>query len=319
MNREWQHIPISQYNTFDRLSAEEIKKLSVQYPYSSFYQLLLTLKQKENDEPAFKKQAGKTALYLNNIPWLSFVLNEAAAGAVLPEAENINTAEPLTDEMIDEVVAETEREQEVGHEQEIATDSKQVSDLINGDEKKAATESEINQQAERNYSLVSNYPESIDTVAEQTDEQNEPEAGSDHSLVSSILDREKEMANQETELKIEPLYTVDYFASQGIKHITEQVPADKFGKQLRSFTEWLKTMKRLPTEESAEINETDEKKIKADAEDSNETKEVLTEAMAEVLVKQGKTHKAIEIFQKLSLQHPGKSPYFAALIEQLKK
>jgi hypothetical protein len=138
------------------------------------------------------------------------------------------------------------------------------------------------------------------------------------SLVSSILDREKELANQETELNFEPLYTVDYFAAQGIKNTSETIPADKLGKQLRSFTEWLKIMKRLPAEETVQMNESDEKKIQTEAEDSNEVKEVITEAMAEVLLKQGKRHKALEIYQKLSLQHPEKSPYFAALIEQLK-
>lgn len=139
------------------------------------------------------------------------------------------------------------------------------------------------------------------------------------SLISSILDREKEIASQESELKFEPLHTVDYFASQGIKQEADTKPADRLGKQLRSFTEWLKVMKRLPTEETAEINESEAKKIQAEAEDSNEAKEVITEAMAEVLVKQGKTQKAIETYYKLSLQHPEKSPYFAALIEQLKR
>lgn len=140
-----------------------------------------------------------------------------------------------------------------------------------------------------------------------------------NSLVSGILDREKEIAQQETELKFEPLYTIDYFASQGIKTVTEQFPANKLDKQLKSFTEWLKVMKRLPAEETTVINETDEKKIQAAAEDSNEVKDITTEAMAEVLIKQGKNEKAIDIYHKLSLLHPEKSPYFAAKIEQLKR
>lgn len=319
MNREWQHIPISQYNTFDHLPAEEIKKLSEQYPYSSFYQLLLSFKLKEDNEQAYKKQSSKTALYINNIPWLSYVLNNASSSVTLPEAENINTAELLSDEAADDgVVTETEREQEVGHEPEMVTDNFLKANIVVNNEKVAEPEIEHTHALERNYSLVNSSPNiNNDEVTEQVSEHDEPEK--DHSLVSSILDREKEIANQENELKFEPLYTVDYFASQGIKTATEQIPADKFGKQLRSFTEWLKTMKRLPNEESADINETDEKKIKAEAEDSNEIKEVLTEAMADVLTQQGKTHKAIEIYHKLSLQHPEKSPYFAALIEQLKK
>ncbi|MBI2731133.1 MAG: hypothetical protein HYX40_10340 [Sphingobacteriales bacterium] len=162
---------------------------------------------------------------------------------------------------------------------------------------------------------ISMNQELIETDEESFAENELPES---NSLVSSILDREKEIARQETELKFEPLHTVDYFASQGIKQVSETLPSDKLGKQLRSFTEWLKIMKRLPAEEAVEINETDEKKIRTEAEDSNTAKEVITEAMADVLLKQGKTQKAIEIYHKLSLQHPEKSPYFAALIDQLK-
>jgi hypothetical protein len=51
---------------------------------------------------------------------------------------------------------------------------------------------------------------------------------------------------------------------------------------------------------------------------SIEEKEVLTEAMAEVWLKQGNKPKAAEIYYKLSLLNPSKSAYFAAKIDQLK-
>ena len=51
------------------------------------------------------------------------------------------------------------------------------------------------------------------------------------------------------ELIFEPFHTVDYFASQGIRFKEEEKPRDKFGQQLKSFTDWLKTMKRLPVTE----------------------------------------------------------------------
>jgi hypothetical protein len=44
---------------------------------------------------------------------------------------------------------------------------------------------------------------------------------------------------------------------------------------------------------------------------------VLTETWAEVLVKQGKTQNALEVYRKLSLLNHDKSAYFAARIEQL--
>jgi hypothetical protein len=122
------------------------------------------------------------------------------------------------------------------------------------------------------------------------------------------------------ELSFEPFHTVDYFASQGIKFREEAKPQDKFGKQLKSFTDWLKTMKRFPGADAVKpVEATAEKKVEQLAEHSIESREVITESMAEVWEKQGNAAKAIEIYSKLSLLEPSKSRYFAAKIEELKK
>lgn len=124
----------------------------------------------------------------------------------------------------------------------------------------------------------------------------------------------------EPALTFEPYHTIDYFASLGIRFQSDENPTDKFGKQLKSFTDWLKTMKRLPkkTIEESEPDEAENAAIQSIAEHSIEEKDVVTEAMAEVLARQGKTEKAIEVYLKLSLLNPGKSAYFAARIQQLK-
>lgn len=124
------------------------------------------------------------------------------------------------------------------------------------------------------------------------------------------------------ELSFEPFHTVDYFASQGIKFKEEEKPKDKFGQQLKSFTDWLKTMKRLPISDvakSAEVNLEISGVVEQLAEHSIEDRDVVTEAMAEVWEKQGNMAKAIDIYNKLSLLDPSKSLYFAAKIEDLKK
>ncbi|MDO9375111.1 MAG: hypothetical protein Q7T76_11870 [Ferruginibacter sp.] len=120
-------------------------------------------------------------------------------------------------------------------------------------------------------------------------------------------------------LTFEPLHTTDYFASQGIKLSSEIQSTDKLGKQLRSFTEWLKTMKKVHTDQPADnVNQTDVT-IQKLAEKSNAEDEVVTEAMADVLIQQGKGNKAQEVYRKLSLLNPAKTAYFAAKIDQLKE
>lgn len=126
--------------------------------------------------------------------------------------------------------------------------------------------------------------------------------------------------SKEQPLVFEPYYTVDYFASQGIKNVIEERPKDKFSQQLKSFTEWLKTIKQLPPQQVAALSDSrSEEKVVQLATHSIEDRNVDTEAMAEVWIKQGHPEKAVEIYRKLSLLNPSKSGYFASLIENLKK
>ncbi len=143
------------------------------------------------------------------------------------------------------------------------------------------------------------------------------------SILSAQLAEFKKPIEKETQLEIETqqekLHTIDYFASQGIQIDLSKIPQDKLTTKLRKFTDWLKDMKNHhpnPTDlgTSPEL----EKKVAETALVSNESKEILTETMAEVLVKQGQIDKAIQLFIKLSFSNPEKSAYFAAKIQQLK-
>src|SRR5439155_4887782 len=95
--------------------------------------------------------------------------------------------------------------------------------------------------------------------------------------------------------------------------------SDAFTKKVQTFTDWLKQMKRIsnyPTDLGSDPDM--ENYVQSIADTSNQAKAVDTEAMAEVLVKQGKLEKAIEVYEKLSLLNPGKTAYFAAKINHLK-
>ena len=120
------------------------------------------------------------------------------------------------------------------------------------------------------------------------------------------------------EISFEPLHTVDYFASQGIKISDEPLTNDKLGNQVKSFTAWLKSMKKLHPSGLREQDIVLEKLVQNSAEESNINAEIYTEAMAEVLIKQDKKEKAIEMYNQLSLINPSKSAYFAAKIDNIK-
>ena len=166
--------------------------------------------------------------------------------------------------------------------------------------------------------LVSRIPDPVIDAPDDTDDQ--PDAAMEIEIepMKIELKMPEEKANLDEAMLFEPMHMVDYFASQGIKLTDEVQMADKLGKQLKSFTEWLKTMKKIHIENEAETTPETNASIQTLAENSNAETEVLTESMAEVFVKQGKMAKAVEVYQKLSLLNPAKSAYFAAKIENLK-
>lgn len=144
----------------------------------------------------------------------------------------------------------------------------------------------------------------------------------ENTIENDVINEENlkipEVAN-ESIIPVEPLYTVDYFLSQGIKITDDTVSNDKLGTQLKSFTDWLKSMKKVHGQKLEPQSENTDKIIQSIAEHSNEAAGVETEAMAEVLIRQGKRLQALEIYQKLSLKNPSESAYFAAKIQSLKQ
>ncbi|MBI2273713.1 MAG: hypothetical protein HYU70_07945 [Bacteroidetes bacterium] len=163
------------------------------------------------------------------------------------------------------------------------------------------------------------YIEEADAVTETADADSKI-AG----ILSSQLADFKKPVEADATLDIETekrkLHTIDYFASQGIKIDLSTIPQDKLTAHLRKFTDWLKQVKNTQATHSQDLGTSleMEKAVAETAKNSNETREILTETMADVLEKQGQIEKAIQLYIKLSFINPEKSSYFAAKIEQLK-
>lgn len=166
-----------------------------------------------------------------------------------------------------------------------------------------------------------NLPEPI-SETDKTEATDETETASNENL-SYLLKKQAaafESPVEETALPVETTayHRIDYFESQGIK-LEEEKADDKLGMQLKRFTDWLKQMKSISHNlNNLETDAAGESQVKNMAEHSNEPKEIVTEAMADVLIKQGKPEQAIQIYEKLSFINPSKSAYFAAKIQELK-
>ncbi len=144
-----------------------------------------------------------------------------------------------------------------------------------------------------------------------------PAAQTESPAVETKKENKPESKLTEEPLAFQSYHTIDYFASQGIRLQLADLGKDKLGQQLKSFTEWLRSMKKLPASETISP-QIEDSTVTRTAATSIEEKEVLTETMAEVWIKQGNREKARDIYTKLSLNNPDKSAYFAAKIDQLK-
>lgn len=278
-------------SSVEECDLQEIKNLVHRYPYFAPAQFLLLEKLKRENSPGYTSQLQKAVLYYQNpLEFEYFISSERFETEIEFEEE-----QDLEKEIIEEQLTEPGEE-------------------IPGE---FAAEETIEEPAFSD-------PDSTEEINEEPAPMLEQEKMAES--ISRVLDQEEEQITEyasndnNTDLVFEPYHTVDYFASQGIKLSQEETGTDKFGKQLKSFTEWLKTMKRIPAKEiSKNIDPTSESKVQNLAENSVHEANVVTEAMAEVWIKQGNKEKAIETYNKLGLLNPSKKAYFAGLIENLKR
>jgi hypothetical protein len=274
-------------SSIDECDLQEIKNLANNYPYFAPAQFLLLEKLKKENSPEYSVQLQKAVLYY---------------------------PDPLEFEYF---ISSDRFETEVDFEDSYPSSS------ISYEKEEEKTSIDLPEEKIKNPAIEESIvPETeiIDTISEASIQM--PVEEKMEEAIERVLVHEEQQINEpaNNDLVFEPYHTVDYFASQGIKLSQEETSKDKFGKQLKSFTEWLKSMKRLPaTEISNNIDASTESKVQHLAQDSVHEADVVTEAMAEVWIKQGNREKAIETYNKLGLLNPSKRAYFAGLIENLKR
>lgn len=312
-----------------------LEKNAKEYPSSSLAAFLLLYHYKKISHPGFEKFAKKTALLFNNPHWLQFQLNSKVSPEITDEIIDRNSLQEmeLPNDVNDELPQEISPLENFINEPDETIGTYEGPSLIDSSQQREFSE---NENAENEFSQgvqIVELAEDLNKTGSEimaTDQVEDDIKAGDVSkenfnepVTADSLQPEEpvpnEIAEKEDEIiAFEPLHTVDYFASQGIKITEELLTNDKLGSQMKSFTAWLKSMKKLHPGKLEEQSLATEKLIQTSADESNINTEILTEAMAEVLIKQDKKEKAIEMFSKLSLINPSKSAYFAARIESIK-
>lgn len=327
-------------SSVESCSLQEIREMVERFPYYAPAQFLLLEKLKQDNSPEYTEQLQKAVLYYHNpLAFEFFVSSDKFYVEDEPVSfETINTGIHIPDNE-----SYLSKEAEVQKEPGLITEEPLESGMGQNLDKSLELQPE-----EEIFNTWSETAQKTEWVEEDQQLKHEPEESGENSGLHSEVDTGIESEEKDSEPLVlsenentpvipltglastdtnsgkadlpafEPYHTVDYFASQGIRLSQEEAPKDKFGKQLKSFTEWLKTMKRLPAKEMTVSTDSSTEQVQHMAEDSVHQAEVVTETMAEVWLKQGNAQKALEIYQQLCLINPSKKAYFAAQIEKLK-
>ena len=269
-----------QRESMDDITLDELKAHAEAFPYSSIIQFLYTCKLKSQYHLDFPEAVSKTALFFDDSNWLNYQLRE--------EGENGNFRKIIYDSQYNNISEDEEVEGvEVLNLPAEGRGGEEV-EGVDFDENEGAfyepAEAQTNEKIDLKVNETSTPPET----------------------------------NNDFEFPLTPYHTVDYFASLGIK-INMESDKDELSRKVKSFTAWLKTMKRLqPGAETVAVKDI-QSILTTHKDEERQSDAVFTEAMAEVYLKQGLRGKAIEVYDKLSLQNPSNSHIFANRILAIKQ
>jgi hypothetical protein len=317
-----------------------LNKLAESYPYFAPVQMFLSAKLKSANSSEFIKQAQKTSLYFTNPYWLHYLLQEKAIKPIFEDDSpsfvdyhlpNSSSLMPVSEEIVPILHAVDSVENQIPL---VETDFSNnisiptielVKEMMRGIDKQVIPETSYEENFDEGINQQPSFEEPSSIVSQLEPYNEEAATDLSNSKISNLLSSQladfKKPVKEEEELEIskEPMHTIDYFASQGIKIDLSKIPQDKLTTHLRRFTDWLKYMKHdNPNPIDLGTNQDLEEAVEIIANTSNEQKEIVTETMADVLQKQGQLDKAIQLYIKLSFLNPEKSAYFASKIQHLK-
>ncbi len=341
MNADLFHRLLQQPALLNNVSTEELEQITDQYPWFAKGQFLLAAKMKQTNHALADEQLQKAAVYYHQPLWFHFQFNQfsqqPAPSTSMQEASSTIHQENTVEQT--EALPETADEQDANDTDalfnaEAMIEVEEIKEELNAPVTDAVLNAEaIIEVEEIKEELNAPVTDAVldaevlieaQAIKEQEAFMNNAEIELNAEIMIEAADSKEEPTSpnakaekEEPVFTFEPFHTVDYFASQGIKLQEEKNHPDQLTQQVKSFTQWLRSMKKIYVEEKKELDPNREQAVVNIATESNQPTEVITETMADVLIKQGKLSQAIDLYRKLSLLHPEKSVYFASRIKEL--
>jgi hypothetical protein len=310
------HVPTSE-------EANELLALRSQYPYSQVLQALSAKVSEQHDLPGKQSELQRAAIYASD----RLVLKE------IMTHQDIHAPETVVDAPVP-AEAKTTKDAEEGAVKESIDEPVElfdVADIIMKDLQKLHQSKHLFEMLFADQSSMSmpvTLPEQVvNDIAPPAD----PEAGtqgetpeSGKSKRAKIIELAKSMkASTEPESFLLPVRRKkkdtpsDHFIEQ-IKTSKQEIEieTERQKEQIQIIDHFIKTQPSITSPKDKLVNPvTDLNSIKSGEFSDN----IVSETLVEILVKQGKKDRAIEVLKKLIWKYPQKKAYFASQIEELKK
>ncbi len=288
-------------NNYTSLSAEETNhliSLQKEYPYSQIIYSLAARAAKDNELDVQEDQLHLSAIYSTDRAVLKSIM-------VALQQERTNSTEPIPEAIEATRVADIPVAQ---------SKSELIKPIIVSETKIITTESISDRLPESTISLSGDalYEEVMHDLAQLKE--------SKHQFEVAVEELEESARNSEKPTRKSKSLDPDEGLLKEIKSSKKKIKPEGF-KQKEQIEIIDQFIKAQPTITKAKASTVENQAIeKEDAEDNATYSEnIVSETLAEILIKQGKKEKAIEVLKKLIWKFPQKKAYFAAQIEDLKK
>lgn len=326
MNKDLFIQSLRDYNTISKDVATDILELKSDYPYCQLLHTLAAKVSKDHNLATQTEELQLAAVYVAD----RAVLKEVITGQIQlvtapPSIQSVdihNVPKKITpsfvatsrEDLAEEVIHDLEKLHQLRHNFELLfTDQ-----APQKEEKTTGNESLIIQSASE-LPQVKEKSEQEHTTVEKTEKQpRDLKARKERIVAIAKALQEQEAKDEADGLKKKKGESGEGLINEIISTKEELSPEnDKQKEQLNIIEQFIKTQ--------PSISPNKDKIIQAPSGDLSTIKtgefgdHVVSETLAEILVKQGKKEKAIEVYKKLIWKFPQKKTYFAAQIEELKK